>query len=171
MEKVTMKWLKLISGMFLVIAGVISVIVPYTVASIFIWVMSMAILLSGVAQLFLYLQNDEHSRAGYTLLHAALDILLGILLLLDGTASVGIALTWCFAVWFAFSGVSNIAFAFGLKKSNSSIWWLPIINGLLGILLAVFLFFNAQLALAAFGVVIGIYMLVYGIISVCDYLI
>jgi pimeloyl-ACP methyl ester carboxylesterase/uncharacterized membrane protein HdeD (DUF308 family) len=73
------------------------------------------------------------------------------------------SLTLMFAVWVAFSAVSTIAGAVGLKRAGKNAWIAYVLIGLVGVGFAVFVGIQQEAAMKVLSLVIALYALYHGV--------
>lgn len=170
MKRPTVKWMQLLAGILMVVAGVVAFIMPNAFTSALIWVMSLSILMGGISMLVFYLRNKDFFVLPATLLIAAiLDILLGVLLIFAGTITAGAVFIYLLAAWFVLMGALRIVGAAYLYMLRVPKWWPPLVLGIISILLAIVLFANPINSLLALGIMIGIYAVMDGVVHILDF--
>lgn len=86
------------------------------------------------------------------------SLALGIVLLLRITAP-SILIARGFAIWIAFSAVTTVIGAFGLRREGKSGWVPWVLIGVVGAALAVFMLLDQTLAVRLFGLFVFVYVL------------
>jgi uncharacterized membrane protein HdeD (DUF308 family) len=153
----------LIEGIILVILGLIAVCIPplatVTVEILIGWL----ILLSGVLGLIMTFQTRGSPGFGWSLLSAAVGILVGIALLIWPLSGV-FSLTLMLTVFLALEGIVSIMYALAHRRESSSRWEMMLISGVVDLLLAgIILAGLPGTAAWAIGLIVGINLFFGGV--------
>ncbi len=151
------KWISLLMGILLIINGFIFFTRPLDSLISLVNILSIILIAVGVLRIIRYF-TDKIFKTGSFLIGGILDILLGILIIINQPFSI-IAFTTFLGFWQIVSGVSEIAISIDLKRFNFPRWWLGLILGILGIIIG-FMFINNP---ASPSIYIGVYLIFYGI--------
>ena len=76
-----------------------------------------------------------------------------------------------FAFWAMFVGIVRILAAFQLKKSDAPHWGWALISGILGVVFAFMILTHPIIGALGVTIVIGTYMVLYGILAVIEYIV
>lgn len=170
MSKSASRWLELIAGILMIVAGIVSFTLPLTFAAGLVWVMSFAVLLGGIIMLVFYIRNrGSLGLSAGLLLSAILDIILGLLLVFSGTIAAGAAFAYVIAIWFLLAGILRILWGIQVKGTGYPRWWVSLVVGILTVILAIIVLFNPLLTILTLSILVGIYVLVIGIFAVIDF--
>lgn len=165
-------WLQLLSGILMIVSGILFFTNPTFVPSIFIYILAFSTLASGISALIFVIQNRNHPLVPTSfLLNAVLNILLGILLFFVDPVSLGVVLIYVLAGWMLLQSIFQIFGALRLKRIQFSSWWVGLVIAILGIVLAVLCLINPMGLLTGFAIITGIYLLVYGVVRVVEFFI
>jgi uncharacterized membrane protein HdeD (DUF308 family) len=155
--------LYLIEGIVLLALGAIAIIIPplatLAVTILFGWVF----FISGVVGLFTSYMLRAAPGFWWSLISAALGILVGLWLLVQ-PVSGAVSLTLLLTVFFLVEGVSSIMFALDHKRELSGRWSWMLISGIVDLILAAVIIAGLPGTAAwAIGVLVGINMVFGGI--------
>lgn len=163
------KFLWLISGIILIFAGVAAIFNPAATILSIAFILGLAMLISGIFEIVIFaVTHDEIFGAGWVLTDGILTVLLSILLLCNQYVTA-IAIPYIFAIWVMFTGTSRTIASFDLKKVHMSGWGWMTLLGILGIVLGFASFFFPELASGIIGILVGIFLIVQGAISVATW--
>ncbi len=161
-----MRILWILSGILLIIAGVICVADPTAALVSFAAFLGVVMLASGVIDIIIFAKwHTIMMGAGFELAEGILTILLAIFLICNEWLAA-MALPFIFAAWLLFSGVSKAIASFDLKKLGISIWYFLTALGILDVVLGIVLFFQPSVAVVAIGMIIGFTFFVQGIAAI-----
>ena len=165
MKNPVVKILWLISGIILIFAGIIIMFNPAGTLETIAFVLSLALLISGVFSIVTFLtSHDKIFGAGWVLADGILDILIAAVLFLNTGVAASVLLC-VFAMWALFTGISRIITSFDLKKLGISSWFWMLIAGIAITLLGFLSFIEPLAAAVTISIFIGLFFIVQGIIS------
>ncbi|WP_101773402.1 HdeD family acid-resistance protein [Peptostreptococcus faecalis] len=150
------RWMSLLMGILLICSGIIFYMYPITSLVSMAYMIACIFIVVGAVRIVRYFTHTTF-RTGAFLVQGILEIILGILMLYTQGITV-ITLAMFLGFWEIFSGTSEIANSFDLKKNEFKGWWLGIISGLIGISLGFMLIGDPALS----SILIGMYALIYG---------
>lgn len=143
--------LMLILGILLVIFGVFLFATPGFNAVMLGYLVSILMLVSGIAEIVFYATHHKtHAASGWLLADGILTAILGLLLLFMPSAQV-LTMSIIFAVWVLFTGVVSFSGAFTAKSAGSHSWGWSLALGIIGILLGLWLMFDPMLSIVSIG--------------------
>lgn len=126
--------------------------------------LGIAFLMSGTAFLISFFSGTS----SWNLAQGILEIILGILFVLDiGVTLVSIPIILAF--WGLFIGVLGLTAAYHFFVMGAPQWIWTALSGLLGILFCFLVILNPFAGLLTATMLIGIYLLLYGILSLVEY--
>ena len=153
----------LIEGLILVVLGLIAVCVPplatVTVEILIGWL----ILLSGVLGLVMTFQTRGSPGFGWSLLSAAVGILVGIVLLIWPLSGV-LSLTLLLTVFLTLEGIVSIMYALAHRREKSSRWQMMLLSGVVDLILAGLILAGLPGTAAwAIGLIVGVNLFFGGV--------
>jgi uncharacterized membrane protein HdeD (DUF308 family) len=156
-------WFFLLRGLIFLIAGFFTFRYPlasYITLSVFFGVI---MLITGVIELLYAIQHRHTKRWGWRLAISIIDLILGIILVIDIGVSMAV-LPFMVGLWFLFRGITMISFL-GIVKNAYSKGWL-IVGGILLIFSAILILINP--VIGAFTIIIwtGIAFVTAGIFNI-----
>jgi len=154
--------LYLIEGIVLVVLGAAAIVVPPLATLAVTILLGWLFLLSGVVGLFTTFWMRHAPGFWWSLLSAALGIVVGLMLLampLTGAFSLTVVLV----VFFIIEGVASIMFSLDHKRELSGRWGWMLASGVIDLVLAVLIFAGLPSTAAwAIGLLVGINMVFGG---------
>jgi uncharacterized membrane protein HdeD (DUF308 family) len=152
----------LIEGIILVVLGLLAVAVPMVaslaVAILFGWLF----LISGIVGLVTTFAMRQAPGFWWSLLSAALGILVGGWLLVQPVLGL-VSLTYLLIAFFLIEGIATIMFALDHRRALSSRWGWMLSSGIVDLFLAVVILLGLPGAAAwALGLIVGVNMLFGG---------
>jgi uncharacterized membrane protein HdeD (DUF308 family) len=113
------RWVEVILGVLAVIAGWMVIRNPFSAAATLVWAIGLWMLVSGIFELIFAFRAERDK--GWRFLLAAVDIVLGLILVFSGPG-VGLAyLGFMIAFRFLFRGAFMITAALGLRKVGKAL--------------------------------------------------
>ncbi|NLE03830.1 MAG: hypothetical protein GX638_03370 [Crenarchaeota archaeon] len=97
-----------------------------------------------------------------------MDILVG-LLMISNTGLVATSLSIIMGFWILFNSIIQLANSLEFKKLGFSFWAYELISGIIGIVLSLIILANPSLGALTIAVVIGTYMVLFGIAEIYEY--
>lgn len=152
------------SGILMIICGVIALKNPAVTIHTISLMAGVLTLASGIATLIAYFKYLKAlPGSGSYLFSGIIDILLGIIFLVDKIMAIGV-ISMIFAIWILIIGINFSSIAIKLRKIEKPIVWILIlIFGILGILTGISLIVNPFKAILTVSMLVGITFLVRGI--------
>ncbi len=166
MRKMISRVLWVLSGVLLVIAGVVCLKKPETALAGMMLFFGIAMLISGIVDIVVFATTHNYmAGSGWLLLDGILTVILS-LFVLGNRFFTAMTLPFIFGMWLIFSGITKFVNSFDLQRLGVRGWgWFTAS----GIVLAVvgFLSFVSPLAsLFAISVMVGIFLILEGIVSI-----
>jgi len=154
----------LFTGILLLTLGIFILSMPVLASTTMIIILGWLLLTGGILQ-FILIYSRKASSDKLSLLFAFISaiglITFGGLLLYNPIIGT-ITLALLFSIYLVIQGCSQIFLSFALRPLI--FWWWMFISGSVAILIAIFIWLNWPTNAAAFlGIVIGIYLLIWGI--------
>lgn len=108
--------------------------------------------------------------SGWLFAQGLLDIFVGTIFLINiGVTAISIPIM--FAFWALFVGVLRVMAAFQLKRADAPHWAWALVSGILGIVFAFIILTHPIVGALGVTIVIGTYMILYGLLAVIEYVI
>ena len=120
------------------------------------------LIISGLGYLVAFF-NKKYS---WYLAQGLLNVLVGIIFVTN-LSTIALSLPIMVAFWSLFVGALQISSAYH-SKTNSGSWLLTFLSGVLGIIFAFLIISNPFIGKIAITIVIGIYMIFYGVLGIAD---
>ncbi len=174
-----MKVFNCILGVFAILGAIYCICFPGVTFLNTGWIITVLLGAWGFCAIFDYFSNSNEaekskSRAGMGTLGLIAGIAAAVISVLSIFSVVPLAIIdtimlYLFAGWFIISGVMSISGAFRVKKTTSSkSWVLTLILGILVLLAGIYGCFHPLLMARTEGLLIGIYLMTYGIRLICS---
>lgn len=160
----TMKWSTLVSGILLILLGIVALTTPLQSLLWLSLIISVAILVAGISALINHFTTDKADRSGWRLAEAILMTVIGVWMVFgSGSWALTAAIPYVFAAFVLVSGIIRAVESFELRRDGAPRWgWLlaiGIIQAALGVLLilaplvsSTFLTTAISLALIGYGI-------------------
>lgn len=162
MKTSTKIWLCL-SGVLLVVLGVICIVRPDITLVSAAWILGCFTLVEGITKLIFTRKTQRFiPNSGTRMLSSLLDIFFGCFFLFNilGTA---ISLPVVFSLWVMIEGVVIAVESFDYKKVGFSQWWIILVLGVAGAVLGFYGLRNLDVAAKTLSVLIGIGIVANGL--------
>lgn len=153
--------LTMLIGVMLVISGFFAIVSPLMAGLSIALVVGVLLLINGVGLLFLAFKAGSFGKGFFIFLAGILTILVGGIMFARPGAGLA-SMTLFLALYFLFSGISDIVWSFQLKPENG--WGWTLFSGIVSLLLGVMIWRQFPVSGAwAVGVLVGIRFLTNGI--------
>ena len=158
-------WGLVIAGVLLVICSMFFLFAPGLALVTITVIAGAAFLVSGIFDIVNYFRfRRAMDLSGWALAYGALDIVLGILFLVNPLVSAG-ALAWFIGAFFIVFGVFEVVGAFKVRNMGASMWGWMLFSGVISIVIG-FMFFSMPemlaLFIALFALLRGVDLIVVG---------
>ena len=151
-------WGLVIAGVLLVICSMFFLFAPGLALVTITVIAGAAFLVSGIFDIVNYFRfRQAMDLSGWALAYGALDIVLGILFLVNPLVSAG-ALAWFIGAFFIVFGVFEVVGAFKVRNMGVSMWGWMLFSGIVGALCGLTFF----IAPAMLGVFLSVFILMRG---------
>lgn len=152
----------LVEGIVLLVLGAVAILLPVLATIALTIVIGWLFLVSGVVGLFTTFWMRTAPGFWWSLLSAALGIVVGILLLASPVTGA-VSLTLMLIAFFIIEGIASIMFALEHKREMSGNWGWMLVSGIVDLVLAVMIFTGLPSTAAwAIGLLVGINMVFGG---------
>ncbi|MGA3304869.1 MAG: HdeD family acid-resistance protein [Stellaceae bacterium] len=153
----------LIEGIVLVILGAAAILVPVLATLAVAIFLGWLFLISGIVGLATTFWMRQAPGFWWSLLSAVLGIVVGIILI-GWPVGGAVSLTLVLIAFFVVEGVLSILFAFEHKRALSGRWFWLVLNGIIDLVLAAFIFAGLPgTAVWALGLLVGIDLVFGGV--------
>ena len=155
-----------LSGVLLIIAGVLSIWNPQAMARFLTALFGVVLLFSGLLDVVVFLKcRRAVIGAGWILVDGILTMLMALFLLCNQWLA-GLAVPVIFSMWILFSGISSVVRSLDLKSFRVRGWGWFLFLGLLQTGIGILLFIQPVVASLAVGVLIGTVLIVQGLAAI-----
>lgn len=162
MKTSTKIWLCL-SGVLLVVLGVICIVRPDITLVSAAWILGCFTLVEGITKLIFTLKTQRFiPNSGTRMLSSLLDIFFGCFFLFN-ILETAISLPVVFSLWVMIEGVIVAVESFDYKKVGFSQWWIILVLGVAGAVLGFYGLRNLDVAAKTLSVLIGIGIVANGL--------
>lgn len=162
-----MKWSNLISGILLVLLGAVMLFTP---GQNLVWlglIISIAVLIAGIAALINYFTVDKADRSGWMLAEAIITTLIGVWMVFgSGSWAVAALIPYVFAVFILASGIVRIAESLELRSAGSRRWGWLLAFGIVSIILGVLLLLAPMISASFVSIALALLVIGYGISNI-----
>lgn len=153
------------SSIFMIIAGILAWIFPDTALLAAAIYLGMMFLIGG----FGYLADFYLLRSGWLLAMGLLDILVGIILILNLGLTAD-SLPTLLAIWILCVAVMQVAVSIDAKSAGDSSWKWLLLSGFTGIIFGLWILASPIFGFFTVSTLIGFYLVLYGSLGVGEYL-
>lgn len=151
----------LLQGVLLIVAGVLALVYPIVASVAIIALLGWILIVTGVLQGISLIGARDVPHYWLSLISAVLAIVIGLLLLRQPDSGL-LIMTVLLIVYFMVEGISKVIFALTIKPFPN--WGWVLASGLVGILLAVYLWANMPVSSEwVLGVLLGILLVSEGV--------
>ena len=163
-------WQGLLLGLLFIALGILLLVWPGLTSSLFIMLIGLIAVIFGVYRLFqLLFYKDEKATQpkSMLLIEAIVGIAIGLFaFILPGT--VEIAMVFIIAIWMLYYGFFDFWAGFSIPKNrvSNAFKWLLVLNGLLSIIIGIFLLTNPLSGLLALLWIIAAYAIAFGVLNI-----
>lgn len=162
MKKST-KFLLVISGILLLVLGVVCIACPAATLFTTAWLLGCFTLAAGISKFIFTLRTQRFlPNSGSRILSSLLQILIGIFFLCNILATT-ISLPFVFAFWIMMEGVIIAIQSFDYKKVGFGAWWGILLLGIAGAILGFFGMRNPEISGTVLSTLIGLGIIANGI--------
>ncbi len=153
----------IVTGVIYCLAGVAVIAMPGAAMATLAIIAGIGILATGISLLIASFAEKENLKSpGWTLATGILDIVVGILLLVNIGSAV-IAITWVIGFWALFASVMRISASFSMSSLGFKNWWVPLVTGIIGLFFAFFIIFMPVVGAWAITFSIGFFFIIAGV--------
>jgi len=150
----------LLQGALMVVAGVLALIYPLLASVAMVYLLAWILIISGLLQAIGLIGARDVPHYWLQLISVVLAIVIGVLLLNQPESGL-LVMTVLLIVFFMVEGISKIIFALTIRPFPN--WGWVLASGLVGIVLAVFLWANMPIASEwVLGILLGIMLVSEG---------
>lgn len=161
-------WLELILGVLLVVLGVYTFRNPGTAAGGIVAFYGLAAIISGIADIALYVRLERRTGFGpvTALAGGIINILIGILLVLNIRMGV-FAFSFLFPIWFMVHCITRLTnLGFIRRFAGKVTYWISLIINIVGLIAGFVLLLNPFASALSMAYCAGLYLLLSGVGSI-----
>ncbi|MCZ0717405.1 HdeD family acid-resistance protein [Aerococcus kribbianus] len=157
-------WQHLIIGILYLLAGIVVFNNPLLATLWLSVLIGIGWIISGVLNITMRDTMKEWTGrgSGWLVFFGIVDIILGLLLLFNQWVGL-VAIPMLFALWFVVEAVGLIMSSFAWRSWSKGRFWLQMLVGILGLIMAVVLVFNPLGALLTLEVLVGAFFILAAI--------
>ncbi len=166
MKKSTVRWIALIAGICLLLLGCALFATPVLNSVAVAYVAVALMLIHGVTEICHYFTSrKEQGLSGWSLADGIITTVLALMLLFQPGAEM-FMISYIFAFWVLFTGVTRTSAAFTLRDIGGKRWGWVLAAGIIGILLGVLALFNPLYGILVIGFMLPMLFIIQGISAV-----
>ncbi|MEF9863951.1 MAG: DUF308 domain-containing protein [Christensenellaceae bacterium] len=162
--------IKLALYLVLLAIGIVLLLVPQTGMEIIIVILAIAMLAYGVISIIMTIVKKKKGVEAAALPLPIVLLVLGVLLIIFRVDAAAKLFPIIIGAWAIVAGIISLIHAVQVKKFGSSAWILLLITALivlvLGLIIIIGIFTGANIV----GVMLGIYLTIFAIVSVVDWI-
>lgn len=163
-QEKSMKWLLLVSGILVLLIGVVMIFTPFSDLVGLALFIGVAMFVSGISEIITFFSEGIGYHSGWVMASGILSTLLGGWILFGRGSSALIAtLPYVFAVWMIAEGIMSIAGAFTVKSVGSSMWGWMLVVGILVTILGFMLLLDPLTSTLYISYLLAFMVISYGI--------
>ena len=153
-------WILTIKGLLTLTFGLIALTMPVKTLMYIVNFFGILLLISGILFVLTAIIRDVRKDRTWILTEGFLDIVIATIVLSfpEFTVSIFIAIV---TIWISFMGILQISNAYRFRSLYNH-WWFLILNGLLAIIFALFIFTQPIHGIVTLVVLIGLQAVVFG---------
>lgn len=166
MNRTVSRVLWVITGVLLVIAGIICLRSPATAVASLTLFFGIAMLFSGIVDIIIFATaNSMMAGAGWFLADGIITILLSIFILGDQWFTM-MTLPFIFGMWLLFSGISEFANSFELRRLGIHGWGWFTALGIISAVVGFFSFLDPIAGTVAITAMVGVFLILQGVAAI-----
>ncbi len=159
-------WLIALRGGLALLLGLGLVMYPAKTLTVITWVVGLWALVEGIALMVMALiKHVEVDGWGLLFFQGLLGVFLGVVLMALPAISLGIVF-FLVGLWLVLVGIVLVVEAMQVRQEILGGEWLLLATAILSMLFGVFLIGNLQVGVAVAGLLLGIMMLVFGMMTI-----
>lgn len=162
-----MKWTTLVSGILLAALGIISLFTPMQSLVWLSVIISISMMVAGIASLVSYFTAEAEERSGWELAEAGITTLIGVWMVFgSGSWALTALIPIVFAIFVIGSGCVRIAESLDMRAMGTPRWGWLLAAGIVCVALGLLLFFAPATSAQLVSVLLSLLVLGYGIGSI-----
>ncbi len=166
MKHTLYKAIWLITGILLIVVGIIAACNPGATILSLALLFGIAILLFGIGSIVVYIVTRKYIfGSGWILADGIIATLLSIFLLCNQLTTAAM-IPYIFGMWLIFSGVARLIGSFDMKKIGISGWGFMTAIGIIVMIIGFAALFHPLAAMVAVSILLGIFLIFQGIVAV-----
>ena len=158
-------WMFLARGILSILLGLIAIFWPEVAFASLVLIVGVFALVNGViAIISAFTSNAKSENWWWLILEGALGILLGAITIFQPQAMARVWLI-LIAAWLIVAGIFEVITAIAIRKVIEGEFWM-ILAGVVSVLFGFLLLASPSLGIAAIGIIIGLFAILFGIIFI-----
>ena len=153
-----------VSSVLMILAGLLSWAFPDSALLAAALYLGIIFLIGG----FAYLLDFYYLRSGWLLAVGALDVILGVVLILNLGITLA-SLPFLLAFWILSVAVSQISFGVDAKSAGDTSWKWLILSGITGVLFGLWILGAPAIGFLTVSTLVGMYLVFYGCLGIAEY--
>ncbi len=158
-------WLPVLRGVLLLVLGLLLMAQPAASLKAIVWLFGIFAIVDGVVAIVQGLSNRGIPGWTWWVVEGVAGIALGAIVVVWPGPTVRV-LFFLLAAWLLVLGVVSIIGAVALSRARDAGWHWPLAFGLVSTLFAILLIARPQGSLAVFGILLGLFAFVGGVLNV-----
>ncbi len=155
----------LIVGVFLLVMGLYFLVHPYETLASLAWMFGLTMLVSGVADLVMYVARQwAYGASKWFFADGIVDLLIGILFLCNSWLAAEL-LPYALAVWAVLSGIIKAAGALVYRKFDMPFWGVQVAVGVIILVFGLVILLRPSVAAVAIAAVVALVLIVQGLMA------
>lgn len=158
-------WFQLLEGILLVALGVFSLFSPGSMLTWVVVIYGIFAIITGISDIVFYVRSSRFTGFGpvVSLVSGIFSTMIGFMLLLN--PGVGeIAITLLFPIWFLAHCIFRLSQLNYIRfEEGRGFYYFTLILNIIGIVLAITMFFRPFMSFMAIGYIAGVYLILLGI--------
>lgn len=160
-------WLPVLRGVLLLVLGLLLMAQPAASVQAIVWLFGIFAIVDGVVTIIQGLSNRDVPGWSWWVVEGVAGLGVGVVVVLWPGPTVRV-LFFLLAAWLLVLGVVSILAAVAVSRAGDASWHWPLAFGLVCTLFAVLLIARPQGTLAVFGVLLGLFAFVGGVLNVVN---
>ena len=161
--------IRLILSIVLLIIGLILLGAPTFAMEVIVVIIGVVVLAYGVIQLLINLSKRNTGDANAGVAVPVIAIIIGVLLIIFRGGVANVVLPFIIGVWALVTGIMSMIEASHVKDYSTGAWKVALISGLAELALGIIMIAGIIAGGNALGILLGVCLTIYGIISIVEW--
>lgn len=153
----------IVTSAIILVLGIFLFIQPDTIIHMISIILGVIILIPGITALLNYFKTKYSPN----LVTGVVTVIIGIILIVN-TKLVASILPFILGIYFVINGINRLQYALELKKDSTTSYLISLIISILIIVCGILFVFNPFGGALVITKVMGIYMIVYSVLDICN---